>query len=114
MRAAPARPDQDPAAGRRQDIALRPPAVAMAFLGDRHETIAVPGVALAPDDVLVAVELSTICGSDVHTALGRRPASLPVVLGHESVGRVVARSGRRARMPRTARPCVWATGWCGR
>lgn len=75
----------------RHDIALRPSAVAMAFLGEGHphEAVAVPGVALAVDDVLVAIELSTICGSDVHTVLGRRSAPVPLVLGHESVGRVI-------------------------
>ncbi|GAA2885684.1 alcohol dehydrogenase catalytic domain-containing protein [Microbacterium esteraromaticum] len=78
--------------GTRSDVVLRPSAVAMAFVGEGHphETIAVPGVALAPDDVLVAIELSTICGSDVHTVLGRRSAPVPLVLGHESVGRVIA------------------------
>lgn len=82
----------DPQEETRTDVVLRPPAVAMAFLGEGHphETIAVPGVALAADDVLVAVELSTICGSDVHTVHGRRSAPVPLVLGHESVGRVIA------------------------
>jgi putative phosphonate catabolism associated alcohol dehydrogenase len=76
----------------RTDIVLRPAATAMAFLGagHPHEEIAVPGVALAAHDVLVAIELSTICGSDVHTVQGRRAAPVPVVLGHESVGRILA------------------------
>jgi putative phosphonate catabolism associated alcohol dehydrogenase len=34
--------------------------------------------------------MSTICGSDVHTVQGRRSAPTPLVLGHESVGRVIA------------------------
>ena len=78
--------------GHRRDVALRPAATAMVWVGEghRHETIAVPGVALADRDVLVAVELSTICGSDVHTVQGRRSAPTPLVLGHESVGRVIA------------------------
>jgi putative phosphonate catabolism associated alcohol dehydrogenase len=78
--------------GHRRDVALRPAATAMVWLGEGHphEMIAVPGVALADGDVLVAVELSTICGSDVHTVQGRRPAPVPLVLGHESVGRVIA------------------------
>lgn len=82
----------EPSDGIRTDVVLRPSGVAMAFLGEGHphETIAVPGVALAADDVLVAVELSTICGSDVHTVQGRRSAPVPLVLGHESVGRVIA------------------------
>jgi putative phosphonate catabolism associated alcohol dehydrogenase len=78
--------------GHRRDVALRPAATAMVWVGEghRHETIAVPGVALADRDVLVAVEMSTICGSDVHTVQGRRAAPTPLVLGHESVGRVIA------------------------
>ncbi|PKI90194.1 alcohol dehydrogenase [Actinomycetales bacterium SN12] len=85
----PRRPDSPD--GSRTDVVLRPSAVAMVFVGEGHphETIAVPGVALAPDDVLVAVELSAICGSDVHTVRGRRSAPAPLVLGHESVGRVI-------------------------
>ncbi|UNK71530.1 alcohol dehydrogenase catalytic domain-containing protein [Microbacterium sp. H1-D42] len=77
---------------RRTDVVLRPAAVAMAFIAPEqpHEPIAVPGVALAADDVLVAIEMSTICGSDVHTVHGRRSAPAPLVLGHESVGRVIA------------------------
>ncbi|MFD7871921.1 alcohol dehydrogenase catalytic domain-containing protein [Microbacterium sp. NPDC059771] len=78
--------------GHRRDVALRPAATAMVWIGDGHphETIAVPGVALGDHDVLVAVEMSTICGSDVHTVQGRRAAPTPLVLGHESVGRVIA------------------------
>lgn len=78
--------------GHRRDVALRPAATAMVWIGEGHphETIAVPGVALADGDVLVAIEMSTICGSDVHTVQGRRAAPVPLVLGHESVGRVIA------------------------
>ncbi|WP_270366298.1 alcohol dehydrogenase catalytic domain-containing protein [Microbacterium algeriense] len=78
--------------GHRRDVALRPSATAMVWIGEGHphETIAVPGVSLADGDVLVAVEMSTICGSDVHTVQGRRTAPVPLVLGHESVGRVIA------------------------
>lgn len=95
LQAAPTLPGGQPAerdAVPRSDVALRPCAVAMAFLGPGHPyaEIAVPGVALAAHDVLVAIELSTVCGSDVHTVQGRRAAPVPVVLGHESVGRVIA------------------------
>jgi len=78
--------------GHRRDIALRPAATAMVWIGEGHphEMIAVPGVALGDDEVLVAVEMSTVCGSDVHTVHGRRAAPVPLVLGHESVGRVIA------------------------
>lgn len=44
----------------------------------------------APGEVLVEVDLATVCGSDIHTVAGHRPAPAPAVLGHEQVGRVVA------------------------
>lgn len=74
-----------------RDVVLEPPAVAMVWtgVGRPHEIVAVPGVVLAPGETLVAIELATICGSDVHTVEGRRPASSPLVLGHEYVGRVI-------------------------
>jgi putative phosphonate catabolism associated alcohol dehydrogenase len=73
-------------------VSVYPSATAMVWPGDghAHEAVAVPGVRLAPGDVLVRVELATVCGSDVDTVLGRRPAQAPLVLGHEQVGRVVA------------------------
>nr|WP_167261412.1 alcohol dehydrogenase catalytic domain-containing protein [Frigoribacterium endophyticum] len=58
--------------------------------GRPHDAVAVPSVRLAPGDLLVEVELATICGSDVHTTRGDRGAPTPLVLGHEQVGRVVA------------------------
>jgi len=61
--------------------------------GRPHEVIAVPGVCLGDGEVLVQVELATICGSDVHTVDGRRSAPVPLVLGHEYVGRVAAVRG---------------------
>jgi threonine dehydrogenase-like Zn-dependent dehydrogenase len=48
---------------------------------------------LEPGALLVKVEVATICGSDVHIAqgkLGIYDFPLPVVLGHEFVGEVVA------------------------
>ncbi|OBG80900.1 hypothetical protein A5699_10015 [Mycobacterium sp. E802] len=44
--------------------------------------------ALRPGEVLVSVELATICGSDLHTINGDRPTPLPTVLGHETVGTI--------------------------
>jgi putative phosphonate catabolism associated alcohol dehydrogenase len=43
-----------------------------------------------PGEALVSVSLATICGSDLHTADGRRLEPAPSVLGHEGVGVVVA------------------------
>ena len=41
-------------------------------------------------EALVAISLATICGSDLHTAEGRRNEPTPCVLGHEAVGQVVS------------------------
>ena len=73
-------------------VSVYPSATAMVWPGEghAHEAVAVPGVRLAPGDVLVEVELATVCGSDLHTVQGRRQAPAPLVLGHEQVGRVIA------------------------
>lgn len=78
-------------AGTRDEV-LRPAAVAQVWTapGEPHQAMAVPGVVLDAGDVIVAVELATICGSDVHTVSGHRSAPVPLVLGHEYVGRIVA------------------------
>lgn len=68
-------------------------------VGVPFEAVAVPELELAHGEVLAAVELATICGSDVHTVQGARSSPLPLVLGHEQVGRVVAIGPGRA--PRT-------------
>lgn len=74
------------------ELHLDPSATAMVWTapGLPHEAVGVPSVVLAPGDLLVEVELATICGSDVHTTRGDRGAPAPLVLGHEQVGRVVA------------------------
>lgn len=46
--------------------------------------------AIGPGDVLARVRLATICGSDLHTVLGRRSCDTPCALGHEIVGEVIA------------------------
>jgi putative phosphonate catabolism associated alcohol dehydrogenase len=60
------------------------------FLGNdglRWEQHPIPS--LSAGEVLVEIDLATICGSDLHTLEGRRPVTTPVILGHEAVGRVV-------------------------
>ncbi|MFP3466650.1 alcohol dehydrogenase catalytic domain-containing protein [Leifsonia sp. SIMBA_070] len=80
-------------------VSVYPSATAMVWPGEghAHEEVAVPGVRLAPGDVLAQVELATVCGSDIHTVRGDRQAPAPLVLGHEQVGRVIAlgRGGAR-------------------
>ena len=63
----------------------------------RYERISLPP-RLRPGEALLAVDLATICGSDLHTTGGRRQQPTPAVLGHEGVGRVAAseRDGLRA------------------
>ncbi|BBO72474.1 galactitol-1-phosphate 5-dehydrogenase [Desulfosarcina alkanivorans] len=60
----------------------------------RDEPDPVPG----PDDVLVKVEATGICGSDMHAFHGRDPRRVPpLILGHEVAGSVVSGTdaGRR-------------------
>jgi putative phosphonate catabolism associated alcohol dehydrogenase len=74
------------------DVLVRPSPVAMVWQGEGRpfEALAVPGVRLGSGDLLVEVELTTVCASDVQTVRGLGDAPTPVVLGHEQVGRVVA------------------------
>ena len=52
-------------------------------------------------EVLVEIQLATICGSDLHTISGRRQEPVPSVLGHEGLGRVVSvGEGRESLEPR--------------
>ncbi|MDP6937221.1 MAG: zinc-binding dehydrogenase [Planctomycetota bacterium] len=43
---------------------------------------------LGAGELLVEVDLCTLCGSDLHTLRGARAAPTPSILGHEAVGRV--------------------------
>jgi threonine dehydrogenase-like Zn-dependent dehydrogenase len=43
---------------------------------------------LEPGAVLVRTEMAGICGTDVHLWKGELPIALPVILGHETVGRI--------------------------
>jgi len=52
------------------------------------ETFAIPD--LKPGELLVKVNLCTICGSDLHTFQGTRSGPVPGALGHEIAGRLVA------------------------
>jgi propanol-preferring alcohol dehydrogenase len=56
----------------------------------------VPDPQAGPDEVVVKVEASGVCHSDLHLAEGdlsqlRKITRKPIILGHEVVGRVVAR-----------------------
>ena len=45
---------------------------------------------LAPDDAIVRIDASGICGSDLHIYHGRVPIEAGFTIGHEFVGEVVA------------------------
>lgn len=56
----------------------------------------VPEPEPADDELIIETLLAGICGSDIHGFLGhseRRTRNLPLVMGHEIVGRVVSRGG---------------------
>jgi len=82
-----------------------------------------PVLAPEPGGLLVRVERAAICGSDVHAWDGALASTfdidLPIVLGHETVGRVVA-IGAGAELDAVGRPLaigdrvIWAHAACGR
>ncbi len=75
---------------------------------------------LSPGQMLVEVEAAGVCGSDVHMWLGKDPRiSLPMILGHEGVGRIVEIHGRRedvyGQLLKQGQRILWERGVsCGR
>ncbi|MGW7521892.1 zinc-binding dehydrogenase [Streptomyces sp. NPDC054783] len=91
--------------------------------GDDIALESVPVPPLGPGDVLVRVRFATVCGSDRHTVSGRRVQPCPSVLGHETVGEIVAfgAGGARAvdgRELRLGQRVIWSVtlpcGTCDR
>ena len=78
-----------------------------------------PLPALERGEVLVRITCCTICGSDLHSYLGRRSAPLPIILGHEIVGEIVWLGSRdlcdtRDRLLKTGDRITWTlTDSCG-
>lgn len=72
-----------------------------------------------PGSLIVRVEASTMCGTDVHMAQGDFAglSRLPLIMGHEIVGRVVP-DGKRRQTDSVGNPLrdgdrvVWAYAWC--
>ncbi len=50
----------------------------------------VPQPTPGPNQVLIEMQASGICYTDVHETLGRIPGPFPRILGHEPVGKIVA------------------------
>jgi fructokinase len=89
---------------------------AVVFSGVRHVTLEErpDPVITQPDDVLVRVDSTGICGTDRNIYLGNFRARKGVILGHESVG-VVAAVGPSVRMFKAGdRVIVNPTLHCGR
>lgn len=79
----------------------------------------VPEPAPGPGEVLVAVEAAGICGTDVHIAdwtagYEAMTAAMPVTIGHEFAGRVVALGAGTAGVAEGARVTVRPSTVCGR
>lgn len=95
-------------------------ATALVWLGVQDfELRSLPVPHPGPGEVVVEVDLATVCASDLHTVSGRRPGPHPSVLGHEAVGRV-SRLGREGRRDQRGEPLsvgdrvVWGvTASCG-
>src|SRR5262245_47083981 len=72
---------------------------------------------IGEDDALLRVEACGICGSDYELFEGHMPADLPLIPGHEPVGRIEAIGARAARRWRVApgdRVAVQSEFGCGR
>ena len=83
--------------------------------GERHwESVPDPTID-EPTDVVVRIDSSTICGTDLHILKGDVPEVKPgTVLGHEAVGTVVATGGAVTTLAEGDRVLVSCITACGR
>lgn len=91
-------------------------AIVQVFLGPERgfERREIPIPKVGPGEVLVAISLASICGSDLHTLAGRREAPVPCVLGHEAVGHIVALGSGRSDLSVGERVTWTLADSCGR
>ncbi len=83
------------------------------------ENVPVPP-SIEPGAILVKIEICSICGTDVHLAQGNLaiPVDLPVILGHEMVGRIIA-FGNGSEVDSMGQKLqigdrlVWSHAYCG-
>jgi len=73
-----------------------------------------------PGSILVRVEATTVCGTDAHMANGGFPSisHIPLVMGHEIVGRIVELGKGRTKDAvgqelQVGDLIAWAYAWCG-
>jgi alcohol dehydrogenase len=83
--------------------------------GERQwETVPDPGIE-EPTDVVVRIDASTICGTDLHILKGDVPEVQPgTILGHEAVGTVVAKGDAVTTLDLDDRVLVSCITSCGR
>jgi len=66
-----------------------------------------------PDGVIVEVETTAICGSDLHFLEGHYPIEQPVSIGHEAVGTIVEKGSAVSRFATGDRVLVSSVAGCG-
>ena len=79
----------------------------------RHEEVPEPGI-LHPQDVILKVEATAICGSDLHVYCGREPgldAGTP--MGHEAAGTILEIGSAVTRFKRGDRVALPFSTCCG-
>ena len=67
-----------------------------------------------PGEALVAIEAAGVCGSDIAVHTGRMSYPMPVVLGHEAAGRVVALGAEDETLAVGDRVVLWMRPPCRR
>jgi D-arabinose 1-dehydrogenase-like Zn-dependent alcohol dehydrogenase len=77
----------------------------------------VPVPQVGPTDVLIAVKVSSICGTDLSIRVGHYPApiTLPRIMGHEQAGVIVEIGSEVTRLKvgdRVSSGCVVGCGAC--
>jgi len=70
-------------------------------------------VLLHPQDAIVRITATTICGSDVHLAEGHIPTTPGYVMGHEYAGEVVETGELVKNLPSGTRVAGPAAPYCG-
>ncbi|MEO1995482.1 MAG: zinc-binding dehydrogenase [Planctomycetaceae bacterium] len=91
-------------------------ACAMVFTAVGHplQRRTVPLPTAASDQCLIRIQLTTLCGSDLHSHSGQRPTPRPIILGHESIGVVCRQPGDAACTDATGQPLAAGdrVTWC--
>ncbi|MDZ4159866.1 MAG: zinc-dependent alcohol dehydrogenase family protein [Anaerolineaceae bacterium] len=90
------------------------PAMVLHATGEALQFERLPIPKPGPDQVLISVNACGVCRTDLHIADGELPApKLPLVLGHEIVGRVIAAGKRVVGIKEGDRVGVpWLGGSC--